>query len=97
MAPTIKIMASNFQLLPGRASDAGPSTAPPINRQSLYSLLMDEAIEAVNEAGDEVHKLEKTYRDERTAERAARLDVLAAALAKLIKTVEVLGHIREVV
>lgn len=82
---------------PNRASDAGPEATPPMNRQSLYSLLIDDAVEAVNEASNEVHRLEKTYRDERTAERAARLEVLAAATAKLAKTLEVLASVREVV
>lgn len=86
-----------FTSIPNRASDAGPEATGPINRQSLYSLLMDDAIDAVNEASNEVHRLEKTYRDERTAERAARLEVLSAATAKLAKTVEVLSKVREVV
>jgi hypothetical protein len=82
---------------PNRASDAGPDVTTPINRQSIYSLLMDDAIEAVNEANDEVHRLEKTYRNERTEERAARLVVLSKATAKIATTLEVLAKIREVV
>jgi len=84
---------------PNRASDAGPDAAqkPPINRQTLYSLMIDEVIDAVDAASDEVRRLRNTYCNTRSEEMVARCNVIAAAAIKLGKTLEILDRIREVV
>jgi hypothetical protein len=71
-------------MIPGRASDAGPDDngGSVINRQSLYSLLVDEALE-------EVRDLDRLYLDDRRLEQRRRLEAIDRAIDALLKTREV--------
>lgn len=68
--------------VPNRTSDAGPEASAPINRQALYSLLMDEAHEALRD-------LERIYRDNRATERKLRVEKIAEISEALVKLQEV--------
>jgi hypothetical protein len=74
----------NVNSIPGRASDAGPdtNTTMAINRQSLYSLLVDEALE-------EVRGLDRCYLDDRKVEQQHRIEAITRAQIALDKLKEV--------
>ncbi len=77
------MMSTQFNLIPGRASDSGPdSDLTPITRQSLYSLLVDDAME-------EVRSLERLYRDDRVVEQKLRVEAIERAMEALRKLQEV--------
>lgn len=76
-------MFASLQSIPSRSSDAGPNNdAPIICRESLYSLLVDEALE-------EVRELDRLFRDDRKREQRERLEHVAKALDALLKIREV--------
>lgn len=72
------------QTIPGRESDVGPDAAntPIMSRQSLYSLLVDEALE-------EVRELDRLYVDDRRVEQRRRLETIDRAINALLKMREV--------
>jgi hypothetical protein len=73
----------DINIIPNRASDAGPDTrALVINRQSLYSLLTEEVTEHARE-------LERCYVDTRKDEQRKRLEVIQRAIDSLEKLREV--------